>query len=138
MEKFLKANNQAEELIKKYVIANASDTLREKILKGTKNIGDCFNFIKGEAKKQAISGCACMTDEEVFGLAIHYFEEDSIKAGATVSASIHVNKLGFKEDIPTDTDDIEIAKPVAPKKAKPKKEKKEPEYKQMSLFDLEF
>ena len=31
-----------------------------------------------EAKKKAVSGYAVLSDDDVFGLAVHYFDEDSI------------------------------------------------------------
>lgn len=42
-----------------------------------KNIDECFDYIIGEAKKRG--NAVCMTDDEVFGLAVHYYDEDNIK-----------------------------------------------------------
>lgn len=43
-----------------------------------KSISGMWKFIVEEAKKKAVSGCAVLSDDDVFGLAVHYFDEDSI------------------------------------------------------------
>ena len=45
--------------------------------KPNKNIDECFNYILGEAKKQG--NAVCLTDDVVFGWAVHYYDEDDIK-----------------------------------------------------------
>ena len=39
----------------------------------------CFDYIVSEAKKRG--NAVCMSDDEVFGLAVHYYDEDDIKVG---------------------------------------------------------
>ena len=41
---------------------------------------DTQNYIISEARKAAVGNCACIDDTTVFGWAIHFFEEDEIKA----------------------------------------------------------
>lgn len=38
---------------------------------------ECCSYIIGEARKRG--NTVAMTDEEVFGLAVHYYDEDDIK-----------------------------------------------------------
>lgn len=45
--------------------------------KKNKSIDECCTYIMGEAKKRG--NAVCMSDEEVFGLAVHYYDEDDIK-----------------------------------------------------------
>ena len=45
--------------------------------KPNKNINDCLDYILSEAKKRG--NAVCMSDDEVFGLAVHYYDEDDIK-----------------------------------------------------------
>ncbi len=45
--------------------------------KANKNIDECFDYILSEAKKRG--NTVCMSDDEVFGLAVHYYDEDDIK-----------------------------------------------------------
>lgn len=77
----LTAEGAAQKRILDYINENASETLTEKINSGKKTMAGCFDYIKNEAKKQAVKGCACIEDQEVYGWAMHYFEEDAIKEG---------------------------------------------------------
>lgn len=43
-----------------------------------KNITDMFKYIENQARKQAINGCAMIEDQEVFGWAVHYYDEENI------------------------------------------------------------
>lgn len=79
MELKLEAKTNNEKLVKKYLEDNASEELSLKINSGNKTLNGCWNYITEEAKKQAVDNCACIEDKEVYGWAIHYFEEDSIK-----------------------------------------------------------
>ena len=74
------ANNQsAKEIVKAYLDKRAQEDpqFAASYAKPKKNLDECWNFILGEAKKRGNS--VCMTDEEVFGLAVHYYDEDDIK-----------------------------------------------------------
>lgn len=42
-----------------------------------KNLDSCFNYILKEARKKGTA--VCMTDAEVFGLAVHYYVEGDLK-----------------------------------------------------------
>lgn len=79
----LTASGANEKAVLAYIEANASQSLVERINSGAKTLGGCWSFIVGEAKKRAVKGCACIEDKEVFGWAMHYFEEDSIEEGKT-------------------------------------------------------
>lgn len=77
----LTAEGAAQKKILDYINENASEALTEKINSGKKTMAGCFDYIKNEAKKKAVNGCACIEDQEVYGWAIHFFEEDAIKEG---------------------------------------------------------
>ena len=47
--------------------------------KKNKSLDECCNYIIGEAQKKAKSGQIVFPREEVFGLAVHYYDEDDIK-----------------------------------------------------------
>ena len=74
-----------------------------------KNIDDCCQYIFNEAKKKAGSDNAIvLTDEEVYGMAVHYYEEDKIIVDvnkditAVLSNSIDVNhKLSENDKVTT-------------------------------------
>lgn len=76
------ADGRNQQLVLEYLENNASDVLVEKINSGTRTIADCWRFITGKARSRAVSGsgtgsCAVISDEEVFGWAVHFFEESS-------------------------------------------------------------
>ena len=89
----LEAKTKGERKVKAYLEANASDILAEKINNGAhiqkdgktlickKTLAGFMKFACDEAKKQAEKGAqyACIDDPEVYGWAVHYFEEDSIE-----------------------------------------------------------
>lgn len=45
--------------------------------KSNKSIDECYKYVLGEARKKGTA--VGMTAEEVFGLAVHYYDEDNIK-----------------------------------------------------------
>ena len=56
--------------------------------KPNKNIDDCVTFILNSVHK---SGCNGFTDDEVFSMATHYYDEDNINIGNPVSCQVVVN-----------------------------------------------
>ena len=46
--------------------------------KPNKKIDECYDYIISQAKKRGGS-VVCMSDDEVFGLAVHYYDGDDIK-----------------------------------------------------------
>lgn len=56
--------------------------------KPNKNIDDCITFILNEVKR---SGCNGFTDGEIFSMAVHYYDEDSIEVGKPINAQVVVN-----------------------------------------------
>ncbi len=77
------AANSAKDAIKAYLDTRAANDALFAILysKPNKNIDECFAYILNEARKRGTS--VCMTDDEVFGLAVHYYDEDYIKVEPT-------------------------------------------------------
>ena len=43
-----------------------------------KNITDMFKYIEKQARNQAVNGCAMIEDQEVFGWAVHYYDEENV------------------------------------------------------------
>jgi len=84
----------------KIVIQNHLNSLAEKdqlfaktLKKENKNIDDCINYILNQVQK---SGCNGFADEEIFNMAIHYYDEDDIKAGKVSVQKIVINHTDFK------------------------------------------
>ena len=125
MDLGLKAESSAQKIVLDYLEANASEVLAEKIKTGNKTLGQCWTYIVKQAQKQKEGNCACIPDVEVFGWAIHFFEEDSLTEKETAKPSAKV----------------EVKKAEPKPKAEPKK-KAEPKHTddmlpgQMTIFDL--
>ena len=72
-----------EKTIEKYLQEKAAnDTLfAVKFANENKNLQECCSFIVSEVRKknEKNSRVVCMTDEEVYGLAVHYYDEDDIQ-----------------------------------------------------------
>lgn len=86
-------NNAAKEAIKAYLDKRAAtdELFAVSYAKPKKNIDECFRYILGEARKRGTQ--VCMTDEEVFGLAVHYYDEDDVVVSrAPVRATVTQSK----------------------------------------------
>lgn len=60
----------------------------ESLKKEGKNIDDCITYILNTVQK---SGCQGFSDEEIFGMAAHYYDEDKIEIGKPVNCKVVVN-----------------------------------------------
>ena len=125
--------NLFQSTIKKYLDERAKndELFAVTYAKENKSIEECCNYILKEVQKSKREAFA---DEEIYGLAVHYYDEDSIK---DVKATTNVRIV-----VPTDNSQVE-EKPVqvvekVAQSHKPKKSKKqieeEFEQRQLSLF----
>lgn len=89
--------NKALERIKSYLDERAKkdELFSQMYSKEGKSIEKCFGYIVEQARKRGQT--VCMTDEEVFGLAVHYYCEDDLKE--------HPLPKGVKVDIVASADD---------------------------------
>ena len=134
------ATNPAEERIKAYLEANASESLARKINEGTpfvkdgtplKNIKTLSGFMQyatKEAQKIAEKGArfACIDDATVFGWSIHYFEEEAIEgnlfnADGTPYKAVITPKSEKTPKAPPRTEPKPTAEAPKPTQEKPKK-----------------
>lgn len=110
-----------EDAIKAHLdeVAAQDETFAKNYAKEHKSIKECCNYIIQEARKRKGSnGVAAIPDEEVYGMAIHYYDEDNIKVDVkdAVGAGVEVTQ-GTKEN-------TETIKPA--KKSRKKAKKAEP------------
>ena len=69
----------------------AEDTLFARNYRNpAKNIDDCVTYILNYVKN---SGCNGFTDGEIFGQAIHYYEENEIEVGRPINCQVAVNHI---------------------------------------------
>ena len=74
----------AKERIKDYLDERASkdELFAKSYAKTNKKIDECYDYIVGEARKQCKdSDSVCISDDVVYGWAVHYYDEDNIKVG---------------------------------------------------------
>lgn len=88
----METSNVFKQTIQTYLESRAkSDELFEaSYAKPNKNIDECCNFILCEVQK---SGCNGFSDDEIFGMAVHYYDEDDIKNVEPVNARVVVNHV---------------------------------------------
>lgn len=77
----MSTKNSWKSAIKNYLDdrAKTDELFAKSYAKENKNFEQCCDYIMGEAKKRG--NAVCMTSEEVFSLAVHYYDEDNIKVG---------------------------------------------------------
>lgn len=80
----MKGSDKFKQTIREYLERRGSkDPLFARIItKPGKNMDDCIIHILESVQK---SGCNGFTDDEVYNMAIHYFDEDNIKVGSLPS-----------------------------------------------------
>lgn len=104
--------NPYEGLVLTYLKEFASPALAKRINEGNKTLGQCWNYVMSEARKEAHNGCACIKDDTVYCWIIHFFEEDEIQGDKYNKAVAGAGKVITSAK-------AEEAKPkTAPKKAK--------------------
>ena len=102
-----------------------------------KNIKSCFDYVKAQAKKKAVAGCAMIEDAVVYGWAHHYYIESketidaelAPKTKAKTETETKTAKKKAKETPKPIKNTIDFSKVIVAKKAdtegkKPKREKK--------------
>lgn len=55
-----------------------------------KTIDDCITYVLNTVKA---SGCNGFSDDEIFRMAVHYYDEDGIKVGTPVQGQVVVNHV---------------------------------------------
>jgi len=60
------------------------------LAKPHKNIEDCITYILKQVQQ---SGCSGFEDDEIYSMAVHYYDEDDIEVGKAVSCQVAVNHV---------------------------------------------
>lgn len=80
------------------VRANTDEKFAEEMKKEGKSVHECCNYILNMVKK---SGCCGFDDDEIFSLAVHYYDEDITDKALMkeIRSSVVVNhKMELKEE----------------------------------------
>lgn len=136
----MKSTDTFKKTIKEHLdsIAANDPAFAEKMQNPEKNIDDCITYILNTVKN---SGAVGFADEEIFGMAMHYYDEEKVEIGKPIQAKVVVNHAVdlSEEEIAQAKEKamqqaIAEAKAKMTKKSKPKKEE-QPAAVQSSLFD---
>lgn len=71
-------------------LASSDELFRVKFKNPDKNIEDCITYILNTVKD---SGCNGFEDDEIYNMAIHYYDEANIKIGERTNAQVVVNHV---------------------------------------------
>lgn len=91
----MEATDNFKATIKKYLDVKASsDELFAKVYSNEKkSLSECIKFILTEVRK---SGKCAMSDDEVYGIAIHYYDEANVKVDDDVSVRVVFPNTGIE------------------------------------------
>ena len=139
----MKATEQFTRTIAEYLnLRAATDTLfAPNLQKPHKSIEQCITYILNQVQK---SGCNGFDDDEIYSMAIHYYDEDDLEVGNSISCNIvvnHVVELTEEEKAEARQEAIkqyqreELAK-IQSRNARVKKTENEATQVQPSLFDF--
>lgn len=87
----MKGTEQFKKVIEAHLqeMAAADTQFAVKLQNEKKNIDGCINYILNTVKN---SGCNGFADEEIFGMAVHYYDEENVNAGKPVNCNVVINR----------------------------------------------
>jgi hypothetical protein len=139
----MKATEHFKQTIKAYLDERAKndELFAVSYAKENKNMDDCVTFILNQVKR---SKCMGLTDEEVYSLAVHFFDEEDIEIGNPIACNVIVNhtvKLTEEEKAQARQEALkeyqaEQLRKMQKRTNKPKTPKAQPEITTPSLFDF--
>ena len=86
----MKATDYFKQIIQTYLEQRAeSDTLfAPRYHNPRKSIDDCITYILNEVRR---SGCNGFADDEIYSMALHYYDEEDIDVGKPINCKVVVN-----------------------------------------------
>ena len=116
-------------------MASQDPNFRERYEDEQKSMNDCIRYITQQAQKQAVNGCAAISDDEVLQMAVHYYQEKDVNPtkGCTPRAEITTSKPEKpKQEVKPQP--VLIPEPKANKRANKKAKKGSDNSLQLDLF----
>lgn len=139
----MKATEHFKQTIKAYLDERAKndELFAVSYAKENKNMDNCVTFILNQVKR---SKCMGLTDEEVYSLAVHFFDEEDIEIGNPIACNVIVNhtvELTEEEKAQARQEALkeyqaEQLRKMQKRTNKPKTPKAQPEITTPSLFDF--
>jgi hypothetical protein len=86
----MKSTEHFKNTIKTYLdkMASEDELFAVTYEKSNKNLDDCITYILNAVQK---SGCNGFADDEIYSMAVHYYDEDNIEAGKPINCQVVVN-----------------------------------------------
>ena len=86
----MKATDPFKRTIQAYLeqYSTTDELFAETLKNPSKNIDDCITYILNTVQKSECNGFA---DDEIYNMAIHYYDEDKIEVGKPISGKVVVN-----------------------------------------------
>lgn len=86
----MKATEHFKSVIKAYLDLRAGydELFAVSYANPNKSLDDCVTYILNEVQK---SGCNGFADDEIYSMAVHYYDEDSIEVGKPINGKVIVN-----------------------------------------------
>jgi hypothetical protein len=94
----MRSTDNFKKTIREYLEKRAAGdpAFGERYRKEGKNIDDCITYILNTVKS---SGCNGFEDEEIYGMAVHYYDEEKIDVGSRPSGTVVINhKVELSEE----------------------------------------
>lgn len=137
----MKATSPFTETIKAYLDNRAAndELFAKTYAKEGKNLDDCITYILNHVYA---SGCNGFADDEIYGIAVHYYDEDNLEVGEPISTRVVVNHIvelteedkAVARQKAIDELIAEERKRIASKSAKPSIKNEVEQVQQASLF----
>lgn len=70
-------------------LASKDELFAKTLRKPYKNIDECLIYILNEVKKSGREGFA---DDEIYNIAIHYYDEETVEIGKPLNAKVVINR----------------------------------------------
>ncbi len=88
----MKGTDIFKRTIHTYLVKRAAndELFADKYANPDKNIDDCCTYILNQVQK---SGCNGFADDEIYSMAVHYYDEDNIEVGKPMNAHVVVNHV---------------------------------------------
>lgn len=86
----MKATDNFQKAIQAHIdsVAAKDSHFAEKVKNPKKNIKDCVTYILNQVKKSGMNG---FEDSEIYGMAMHYYDEENVKVGFPINGQVVVN-----------------------------------------------
>lgn len=114
-------------------VAAADPVFAGKMANPKKSIDDCITYILNQVKA---SGCNGFADAEIFGMALHFYDEEDVKPGPKISCEVVVNhkselteeeKLEAKEKAKKQFEETQLKELLQAQECKEARDKKKQE-----------